>query len=91
MALGLPYAGEVPGYTEDDVATLRMLVEAGGAFMIREAELTAEALAGHITAILSDPEGAAAMAHASLGQGRPDATDHLAALVEELARKGRRT
>ncbi|WP_240917134.1 adenylate/guanylate cyclase domain-containing protein [Nocardioides sp. HDW12B] len=30
MALGLPYAGEVPGYTEDDVATLRTLVEAGG-------------------------------------------------------------
>lgn len=31
MALGLPYAGDVPGYTEDDVATLRMVVEAGDA------------------------------------------------------------
>lgn len=28
MALGLPYAGDVPGYTEDDVAALRRLVEA---------------------------------------------------------------
>ena len=33
------------------------LVSAGGAFMIREEELTAEGLAGHIAAILSDPEG----------------------------------
>ena len=64
------------------------LVSAGGAFMIREAELTAEGLAGHIAAILADPEGAAAMAAASRGQGRPDATAHLAALVEELAERG---
>ena len=49
------------------------LVSAGGAFMIREEELTAEVLAGHIAAILSDPEGASAMARASRGQGRPDA------------------
>ena len=54
--------------------------------MIREAELTAEGLAGHIAAILADPEGAAAMAAASRGQGRPDATEHLAALVEAHAR-----
>ena len=39
--------------------------------MIREDELTPEGLAGHITAILSDPEGAAAMARASLAQGDP--------------------
>jgi UDP-N-acetylglucosamine--N-acetylmuramyl-(pentapeptide) pyrophosphoryl-undecaprenol N-acetylglucosamine transferase len=78
-------------FAADDhqAANARGLVSAGGAFMIREEELTAEGLAGHITAILSDPEGAAAMASASLGQGRPDATDHLAALVEDLARKGR--
>ena len=63
------------------------LVSAGGAFMIREEELTAEVLAGHIAAILSDPEGASAMARASRGQGRPDAAEHLAALVEDLARQ----
>ena len=56
--------------------------------MIREEELTAEGLAGHIAAILADPEGASAMARASRGQGRPDATEHLAALVEDLAEKG---
>jgi UDP-N-acetylglucosamine--N-acetylmuramyl-(pentapeptide) pyrophosphoryl-undecaprenol N-acetylglucosamine transferase len=64
------------------------LVSAGGAFMIREAELTPDGLAGHIAAILADPEGAAAMAAASRGQGRPDATEHLAALVEDLAERG---
>ena len=62
------------------------LVSAGGAFMIREEELTGEVLAGHIAAILSDPEGASAMARASRGQGRPNAAEHLAALVEDLAR-----
>jgi UDP-N-acetylglucosamine--N-acetylmuramyl-(pentapeptide) pyrophosphoryl-undecaprenol N-acetylglucosamine transferase len=56
--------------------------------MIREDELTPEVLAGHITAILSDPEGAEAMARASLSRGLPDATDRLADLVEQLAERG---
>jgi UDP-N-acetylglucosamine--N-acetylmuramyl-(pentapeptide) pyrophosphoryl-undecaprenol N-acetylglucosamine transferase len=87
-AILIPYA-----HAADDhqAANARGLVEAGGAFMIREEELTAEGLAGHISAILSDPEGASAMAAASRAAGRPDATDHLAALVEELAQRGRRT
>ena len=49
--------------------------------------MTAEGLAGHIAAILADPEGAGAMAQASRAVGRPDATEHLAALVEDLAEK----
>lgn len=79
-------------YAADDhqAANAAGLVSAGGAFMIREGELTADLLAGHITAILSDPEGAAAMAEASLGQGRPDATIDLAELVEHLAQQGGR-
>ncbi|MBP7242096.1 UDP-N-acetylglucosamine--N-acetylmuramyl-(pentapeptide) pyrophosphoryl-undecaprenol N-acetylglucosamine transferase [Amaricoccus sp.] len=60
------------------------LVQAGGAFMIREDELTPETLAGHVAAILSDPEGAEAMAEASRGRGRPDAAAELAELVERL-------
>ena len=84
-AILIPY----PHATDDhQAANAAGLVSAGGAFMIREAELTAEGLAGHITAILSDPEGARAMAEASRSQGRPDATEHLAALVEDLAGKG---
>jgi UDP-N-acetylglucosamine--N-acetylmuramyl-(pentapeptide) pyrophosphoryl-undecaprenol N-acetylglucosamine transferase len=76
-------------YATDDhqAANAAGLVSAGGAFVIREEELTPEVLAGHIAAILSDPEGAGAMARASRAAGRPDAVEHLAALVEDLALK----
>ena len=85
-AILIPYAAAADDHQAANAAGL---VSAGGAFMIREAELTAEGLAGHIAAILSDPEGARAMADASRAQGRPDATEHLAALVEDLAERGR--
>ncbi|HET9069456.1 MAG TPA: UDP-N-acetylglucosamine--N-acetylmuramyl-(pentapeptide) pyrophosphoryl-undecaprenol N-acetylglucosamine transferase, partial [Amaricoccus sp.] len=76
-------------YATDDhqAANAAGLVSAGGAFVIREEELTPEVLAGHIAAILSDPEGASAMARASRAAGRPDAVEHLAALVEDLAQQ----
>ncbi len=83
----IPYAAAMDDH---QAANARGLVEAGGAFMIRESELTAQGLAGHIAAILGDPEGAHAMAQASRGVGRPDATEHLASLVEHLGEKGRR-
>ncbi len=86
-AILIPYAAAMDDH---QAANARGLVEAGGAFMIREGELTAEGLAGHIAAILSDPEGARAMAQASRSVGRPDATEHLAALVEDLADKKER-
>ena len=65
-AILIPY----PHATDDhQAANAAGLVSAGGAFMIREAELTAEGLAGHIAAILADPEGAAAMARRAGGRG----------------------
>jgi UDP-N-acetylglucosamine--N-acetylmuramyl-(pentapeptide) pyrophosphoryl-undecaprenol N-acetylglucosamine transferase len=82
----IPYAAATDDHQAANAAGL---VSAGGAFMIREGELTAEGLAGHITAILSDPEGARAMAQASLAMGRPDATEHLAGIVEHLAQRER--
>lgn len=87
-ALLIPYAAAMDDHQTANAAGL---VEAGGAFAISEAELTPEGLARHITAILSDPEGAAAMAAASLSRGRPEATQHLAGLVEALAQNGRET
>ena len=87
-AILIPYAAAMDDHQAANAAGL---VAAGGAFMIREGELTADGLAGHIAAILADPEGARAMAQASRATGRPDATEHLAALVEDLAEKGRRT
>jgi UDP-N-acetylglucosamine--N-acetylmuramyl-(pentapeptide) pyrophosphoryl-undecaprenol N-acetylglucosamine transferase len=85
-AILIPYPHAMDDH---QAANARGLMAAGGAFMIREAELTAEGLAGTIAAILADPEGASAMAAASRACGRPDATEHLAALVEDLAEKGR--
>lgn len=84
-AVLIPYAAATDDHQAANAAGL---VGAGGAFMIREAELTAEGLAGTMAAILTDPAGAAAMAEASRAAGRPDATEHLAALVENLAGKG---
>jgi UDP-N-acetylglucosamine--N-acetylmuramyl-(pentapeptide) pyrophosphoryl-undecaprenol N-acetylglucosamine transferase len=87
-AILIPY----PHATDDhQAANAAGLVSAGGAFLIREEALTPDLLAGHVAAILSDPEGAEAMAEASRGQGRPEATLELAELVERLAaRKARR-
>ncbi|HVL19479.1 MAG TPA: glycosyltransferase, partial [Amaricoccus sp.] len=87
-AVLIPYAAAMDDH---QAANAARLVSAGGAVMLREAELTAAGLAGHIAAILGDPEGARAMAAASLGEGRPTATTDLAALVEELAQKGQRS
>lgn len=82
-AILIPYPHAMDDHQTANAAGL---VSAGGAFVIREEELTADVLAGHIAAILDDPEGASAMARASRSQGRPNATEHLAALVEDLAR-----
>jgi UDP-N-acetylglucosamine--N-acetylmuramyl-(pentapeptide) pyrophosphoryl-undecaprenol N-acetylglucosamine transferase len=85
-ALLIPYAAATDDHQAANAAGL---VAANGAFMIREQELTPETLAGHIAAILADPEGAAAMAAASRALGRPDAVEDLAGLVERLAQNQR--
>ena len=52
--------------------------------MIQENALDAGGLAGHIAAILEDAHRAETMARAALGEGKPDATARLVALVEDL-------
>lgn len=84
-AILIPYPHAMDDH---QTANARGLVEAGGAFLLPEADITPESLAATITAILSDPEGACAMATAAAQAGRPDAARHLAALVEQLAEKG---
>lgn len=86
-AVLIPYAAAMDDHQAANAAGL---VSAGGAVMIREAELTAPGLAEQIAAVLGDPARARAMAAASLGRGRPAATTDLATLVEELAEKGQR-
>lgn len=73
---------------DEQSANAKALVAAGGAFVIQESELTPEVLSQHITAILSDADGASAMAQAAVLQGKPDATTELANLVESLTDKG---
>lgn len=74
--------------TDDhQTANARALNDAGAAVVILESELAPEVLAKHIAAILTDADEAAYMAKAALSQGKPEATQALAALVEKLAVK----
>ncbi|GGD42643.1 UDP-N-acetylglucosamine--N-acetylmuramyl-(pentapeptide) pyrophosphoryl-undecaprenol N-acetylglucosamine transferase [Sinisalibacter lacisalsi] len=78
----IPY----PYATEDhQTANARGLVEAGAAILLPETKLDAAALSDQIALVLGDPQGAEQMAASALGQGRPDATEALVALVEGLA------
>lgn len=61
------------------------LVDAGAAIRMPEAKLTIEALTEVIHTVLSDESGAIRMTQAALRVGKPEAAEHLAALVEELA------
>ena len=80
-AILIPY----PAATADhQAANARGLSEAGAAVVIRENALDAAALAGQIAAILNDPHRAETMARQALGEGKPDATARLVALVEDL-------
>jgi UDP-N-acetylglucosamine--N-acetylmuramyl-(pentapeptide) pyrophosphoryl-undecaprenol N-acetylglucosamine transferase len=74
--------------TDDhQAANARGLNDAGAAMVILESELAPEPLAKHITAILTNAEEAEFMAAAALSQGKPDAAQSLAKLVEQLATK----
>ncbi len=72
---------------DHQTANARGLAEAGGAIVIPESLLTEATLTENMTTILSNAAGAAQMAAAALSAGKPDATETLVALVEELAKK----
>jgi UDP-N-acetylglucosamine--N-acetylmuramyl-(pentapeptide) pyrophosphoryl-undecaprenol N-acetylglucosamine transferase len=84
-AVLVPYAAALDDHQADNAAAM---ADAGAAVVLREGDLTAESLAGHITAIVSNPGTVGAMAQASRAHGAPDATKELAELVERLARGG---
>ncbi|MCS6926679.1 MAG: undecaprenyldiphospho-muramoylpentapeptide beta-N-acetylglucosaminyltransferase [Candidatus Binatia bacterium] len=81
-ALGKPAILIPYPYAADDHqrANAEVLVQAGAARMILDAELTPSRLSHEIGELLRDPPRLAAMARASAGLGRPDAT---AAVVRE--------
>ncbi|MDQ2065024.1 UDP-N-acetylglucosamine--N-acetylmuramyl-(pentapeptide) pyrophosphoryl-undecaprenol N-acetylglucosamine transferase [Xinfangfangia sp. CPCC 101601] len=70
---------------DHQTANARGLADANAAVLIPENLLDAPSLAGHIAAILGNPEAAEQMARHALSEGKPDATARLVALVEELA------
>ncbi|MDP3263848.1 MAG: UDP-N-acetylglucosamine--N-acetylmuramyl-(pentapeptide) pyrophosphoryl-undecaprenol N-acetylglucosamine transferase [Tabrizicola sp.] len=80
----IPYAAATGDH---QTANARGLVDAGAAILIPEKVLDAESLCGHMAAILGQPTVAEQMARAALAQGRPDATERLAALVQDLVKE----
>jgi len=81
-AILIPFAAAT---ADHQTANARGLVDAGGALLMPESALDPDALSKHIHAILTDPDGAQEMAANALSTGKPDATERLAALVEQLA------
>lgn len=81
-AILVPFAAATGDH---QTANARGVVEAGGAVALSEKEFTVDAVAKAITDILTQPRRAHDMAQAALSIGRPDATERLVALVEELA------
>ena len=80
-AILVPFA-EATG--DHQTANARGLAAAGAAVVLAESGLEAVRLSAEIAAILGDSARAAAMARAAFGQGMPDATQRLVALVEDL-------
>lgn len=81
-AILVPFAAATGDH---QTANARGVVEAGGAVALSENQFTVDAVATAITDILTQPARAHDMAQAALSIGRPDATERLVALVEELA------
>lgn len=71
----------------DQLQNATRLAESGGAWCIEQKELTAERLATEIAALAAQPHRLAQAAAAAKAQGRPDAVDRLADLVEALAER----
>ncbi|MBA3551607.1 MAG: undecaprenyldiphospho-muramoylpentapeptide beta-N-acetylglucosaminyltransferase [Actinobacteria bacterium] len=70
-------------------ANARALERAGGAIVLRDEDVSGEALATCVSALTGDPYRLGAMARGSLSAGRRDAGPALADLVEEVGRAGR--
>lgn len=69
----------------DQAANARYLVEAGGAWLMPQSEMSVEALRGLLTELLEDPSALKGAAEAAREMGRPRAAQELADLVEAVA------
>lgn len=71
----------------DQANNARALENAGGAWIVEQSALTPERLASELRSLMNDPERLARTAAASKEQGRPNAAEALADLVERTAEK----
>ena len=81
-AILIPYPAAMDDH---QTANARPMADADAAILAPQAQLTAAGLAGHLGAVLENPDRAAAMAAAARKLGRPDAARDLADLVERTA------
>lgn len=72
---------------QDQAANAAHLEKAGGAWPIRQSELTPQRLAEELGKALDDPEQLTEAAAAARAAGRPDAVARLADLVESVAQR----
>jgi UDP-N-acetylglucosamine--N-acetylmuramyl-(pentapeptide) pyrophosphoryl-undecaprenol N-acetylglucosamine transferase len=87
-ALGVPsILVPLPGAPADHQRrNAEVLVRAGAAVMLDDAECTPERLAAAVADLLADPGRLASMRAAAAGLGRPDAAARVADLVEQAGR-----
>jgi UDP-N-acetylglucosamine--N-acetylmuramyl-(pentapeptide) pyrophosphoryl-undecaprenol N-acetylglucosamine transferase len=69
----------------DQAENARALSEAGGGWLMRESDLTVAVLARRLAALMDWPEELARAAAAARAQGRLDAAERLADVVEQVA------
>ncbi len=84
-AIGIPsLLVPLPGAIDDHQAANAEALRAGGAATVmKQTHFTPAALTACLTGLLSEPARLAVMAEAALRQGRPDASEILADLVEQ--------
>ncbi|SEL03151.1 UDP-N-acetylglucosamine--N-acetylmuramyl-(pentapeptide) pyrophosphoryl-undecaprenol N-acetylglucosamine transferase [Roseovarius nanhaiticus] len=81
----IPYAAAT---ADHQTANAQALKNAGAAIIVPESRLDHSALAQQIETVMTHPEGASQMSRAALSCAMPDATLHLAELVQTIAQKG---
>ena len=84
-AILVPYAAAA---ADHQTANARGMVDAGAAILMPESKLDPAALAEQIALVFENTQGAVKMAHAALALGRPDATERLVEMVEQLTKAG---
>lgn len=84
-AVMIPLPGAID---QDQTANARLIAQAGGGWMVEQAELTPERLGAMLTDFIAAPEALAEAAGKARTLGRLDAAERLADLVERAAEAG---